>query len=166
MVVIQEFLPNPVGKDAEGEWIKLFNDSAQEIDLTSWQIRDASGKIFIFGQAKIKSGETLTLNYQTTKIQLNNNGEKLFLFDNNNNLVDQLEFADVVNEGEVVKKDGVISADASTDAIQNQTVASIINLPDKSTFNLNFLLIGLLLFLFLSFFVVFIFKKLKITEKK
>jgi len=95
MVVIQEFLPNPAGKDIEGEWIKLFNNGNAAVDLTGWKIQDTSGKAFVFsatGKNLISGGGNLVLDYKTTKITLNNNGEKLSLYDKSGVLVDSAEY--------------------------------------------------------------------------
>jgi len=78
MVLIKEFFPNPAGKDTEGEWIKLFNNGDAGVDLAGWQIKDASGKAFIFSAGAdanniISAGGTLTLDYKITKISINNN---------------------------------------------------------------------------------------------
>lgn len=164
-MIIQEFLPNPIGKDTEGEWIKLFNDSKEGVNLGQWHLKDASGKAFYFGDINIKPGEYLSLDYRTTKISLNNSDETLFLFDKNNNLIDQLGFSGAINEGEVVKKDKS-PADIAANSIQNQnSISQIVNLPDKSAFNLNFLLSGLAICLVLSFLGIMLVKKIKINEQ-
>lgn len=165
-MVIQEFLPNPVGKDTEGEWLKLFNDGNEESNLQNWKLKDDSGKVFIFGQIKIKPGESLVLDYRTTKIQLNNNGENLFLFDQNNNLIDKLGFSGAIQEGEIVSRGNINNKFSEVALAQEQNNISQGPLPSyKSEFNLNFLLLGLALSLILSFFAVFIIKKLQIIEK-
>ncbi len=106
MVIINEFLPNPAGKDTEGEWIKLFNNGNTAVDISGWQIKDASGKAFIFSAATEKNtliagGETLTLDYKTTKISLNNNGEAIFLYDKTGSLVDKAEYSGSAGDGKV-----------------------------------------------------------------
>ena len=102
MVIINEFLPNPAGKDTKGEWIKLFNNGDIAVNLNGWQIKDASGKAFIFSATDkniIAGGETLTLNYKTTKISLNNNGETIFLYDKSGNLIDKAEYVGTAADG-------------------------------------------------------------------
>ncbi len=46
-VVINEFLPNPVGADNAprpgGEWVELYNNSNSTINLMGWYLRNASG---------------------------------------------------------------------------------------------------------------------------
>lgn len=162
MVVIQEFLPNPVGKDTEGEWIKLFNDSNEEvIDIQGWKLKDDSGKVFIFSSTKIKPGESFVFDYQATKIQLNNKGENLFLFDQDGNLIDKIGFSGEIQEGEIVGRGD--SGDKFSDIVLQHP--SNPSLSYKSEFNFSFLPLGLALSLILSFLAVFIIKKLQITEK-
>ncbi len=159
-VIIKEFLPNPAGKDTDGEWIKLFNNGSKEINLADWYIKDVSGKVFYFNDLSIKSGEYLILDYKTTKIYLNNKGETLFLFDKNNTLVDQLGFSDIVSEDEIITKDrDLINIEDST---QNSALVSqIVNLPSNQSFDLNILFIGLAICLILSFLAVAVIKKNK-----
>ena len=38
---ISEFLPNPVGKDADGEWIELENTLENTVSLCGWEIDDS-----------------------------------------------------------------------------------------------------------------------------
>jgi len=45
-VVLNEFLPNPIGSDSVpmlgGEWIELYNNRAESVDLAGWVIYDSS----------------------------------------------------------------------------------------------------------------------------
>lgn len=44
-VVLNEFLPNPIGDDnalmPNGEWVELYNNTGQDIDLAGWMLYDA-----------------------------------------------------------------------------------------------------------------------------
>ncbi len=104
-MVINEFLPNPVGKDADGEWIELFNNSNAAANIDGLQIKDASGRIFYL-KGVIKPGEYLVLDYKTTKIPLNNDGETLFLYDQNNRLLDKAEYSGKAPEGKSLARQG------------------------------------------------------------
>ncbi|OGY57323.1 MAG: hypothetical protein A3D47_01480 [Candidatus Colwellbacteria bacterium RIFCSPHIGHO2_02_FULL_43_15] len=101
MIYIKSALPNPTGPDAEGEWIRLFNDGTTDASLKSWVIKDTSGKKFIFGGDTIKSGEELQLNYSDTKISLNNGAETLTLYDDKGTEIDRLQYASA-SEGETI----------------------------------------------------------------
>ena len=98
-MIISEFLPNPIGKDTDSEFIELFNDSQKQINLTGWKIKDASGKTFTFKNQTIGAGEYLALNYKTTKITLNNDAETLYFYDPNGNLIDKGGFSGAAPAG-------------------------------------------------------------------
>lgn len=98
-MLISEFLPNPVGKDTDGEFIELFNDGLKSINLSGWKIKDASGKTFTFKNQILGSGRYLTLPYQTTKITLNNDAETLYLYDTKGVLIDKASFSGTAPEG-------------------------------------------------------------------
>lgn len=98
MVLISEFLPNPAGKDADGEWIELFNSGTEPVDLSGWVLKDASGKSFSLDGYRIAPAEYLVLNSKTTKIGLNNGGETLFLY-RSGDRKDQAEFSGTAGEG-------------------------------------------------------------------
>ena|SRR3989338_7076 len=127
MVQIKEFLPNPIGKDQDGEYIKLSNSANQDINLTGWFIKDQSGKKFDFGNQKIKGGGELVLDYSTTKISLNNNGETLFLYDNSGNLADQLDYTGTALEGRIVGKVQILSPELRNQLFESPNNFSLSN---------------------------------------
>jgi len=102
-MLIREFLPNPEGRDTEGEYIVLLNDSQESVDLAGWQIKDLSGKIFRLS-GRLESSQELKLFYSTTKIALNNNGETLYLIDPSGALVHELGYTGTAAEGRVVSQ--------------------------------------------------------------
>ncbi len=185
-MLISEFLPNPAGKDTEGEWIKLFNDGQEMVDLAGWQIKDASGKTFTLKNQRIGPSEYLTLDYKTTKIALNNNGETLFLYDQDGRLVDKADFTGNASEDKILIRQGdkfIFTAKATageTNAISNNVdgltqknsqeifSANVIDnvSPDdssvinyKTSLGFNGFLIGFFLALSLAFLSVTILKK-------
>ena len=101
-MIIKEFLPNPVGSDKEGEYIKIFNDGVPQ-NLNGWQIKDAAGKSFNLS-GELASGQELILPYFQTRISLNNNGEKLFLYDATGKLANELSYIGQASEGRVITK--------------------------------------------------------------
>ena len=103
-MIIQEFLPNPIGKDNDGEYIKLFNDGREAVNLSGWKIKDASGKIYLLNGKNIIGQGKLILDYATTKISLNNNGETLFLYDSSGELIDEVGYIGSAAEGMVYGK--------------------------------------------------------------
>jgi len=73
-IVINEALPNPEGSDNE-EWIELFNLSADDVDLSGWQLDDDEGgskPYKIPAGTIIKANDFLLLEKEKTKLALNN----------------------------------------------------------------------------------------------
>jgi hypothetical protein len=188
-MIISEFLPNPIGKDAEGEWIELFNDSENAVNLNGWQIKDASGKTFFF-KNKIDPGEYLVFDYKTTKISLNNNTETLFLYDPKGNLIDKAEFVGAAPEGKslIRQNSQFIFTDEPTPGAANKlsrqgeakmtpnqfpqnesiipnTFTEAQNNQLNKNINLTNLFIGLFLALVLAFVFTFIVKKLNLLSE-
>ncbi|TRZ64759.1 MAG: lamin tail domain-containing protein [Spirochaetia bacterium] len=179
MVLIKEFFPNPSGKDTEGEWIKLFNNSNTAVDVSGWQIKDASAKAFIFSATDgkntlIAGGEILTLDYKTTKISLNNNGETIFLYDKNGILVDKAEYTGTAADGKVYirAENGKFILSGSQAELQevnsipaptsfNNKSANSGAIINNSNLGLNFS-IGIFIALVLTVLFIFISKKLEL----
>ncbi len=46
VVFLNEWLPNPVGADAEGEFVELFNGGAADARLDGWRLETEGGKKF------------------------------------------------------------------------------------------------------------------------
>lgn len=92
-IILNELLPNPLGKDTESEFIELKNLSNFEVNLAGWQIKDAADKVFIFGQEKIAPQGFLATFYSRSKISLNNSGqEAVFLYDPQGQLIDSISY--------------------------------------------------------------------------
>ena len=96
-------MPNPVGNDKEGEYIKLFNDGGSAINLSGWQIKDAAGKTYKLS-GSLEAGKELLLPSSQTKIFLNNNGEKISLYDAARKLVDELGYTGQAKEGQIITR--------------------------------------------------------------
>ncbi len=102
MILIQSLLPNPVGRDTDGEWIRLINDGNQIIALTDLQLKDSQGKSFdLSSLGNLGGGEVLELSHSLTSIDLNNDGDSLFLY-RANQLTDQLTYSGPVGEDEII----------------------------------------------------------------
>lgn len=105
IMIINRFLPNPVGPDKAGEWIEVFNNSGVAVNLTGWRIRDLAGKTYVFKKGDLKAGESLQVFYKTTKISLNNGGETVFLYDPAGKLAHKLSFSGAAAEGQIINYD-------------------------------------------------------------
>jgi len=103
MVFIKELLPNPVGPDTDGEWIKIVNTGDESVDVHGWSLSDTSGKTFSFQKGtSISSMTEITLKYSQTKIQLNNNGDTLKLRNSVGETVDTLAYSGQVSDDEII----------------------------------------------------------------
>ena len=77
-ISISEFMPNPEGKDEENEWIELFNNSSQAVDISGWKIDAGEDKkgFSLPTNSLIAGYQYLVLSRPTTKISLNNTSGK------------------------------------------------------------------------------------------
>jgi len=107
-IVLNEFLPNPEGYDGQdgllGEWVEIYNNSGQAIDLTGWYVEDAVGashrqtiatgttynEQVVIG-AKNSGSEWLVL-FMGGQI-LNNDGDTITLYDNTGALADEYTYS-------------------------------------------------------------------------
>lgn len=83
-IFLTEFSPNPVSPQTE--WVEMYNDSTDTVDLTGFYIRDSSN------HKQILSGTILPQNYFVHSfddyILNNSSSDVVYLFDKNNNLID------------------------------------------------------------------------------
>ena len=92
-IFIAELLPNPEGSDDQ-EFIEIFSNHHQPVNLTGWQLDDAEGgsKPYTIGNQVIKPGQYLIFWRSETKIALNNSDETVRLFAPDNTLVDSASY--------------------------------------------------------------------------
>lgn len=79
-LIISEFLPNPAGDDAAGEWIELWNGDSSPINLSGYRLGVGNGKTHALA-GRLGAGEYLLLPRSQTKLTLRNNGETVVLQD-------------------------------------------------------------------------------------
>lgn len=107
MIVINEWLPNPTGADATGEWVELFNTGDQAISVIGWQLKTkGGGKTVLTGE--LGAHEYAVLKRADTKLTLRNTDEGLFLYDAQGKLEDQSSFLGSAPEGESYSRHGDI----------------------------------------------------------
>lgn len=97
-IFINEIMANPKGDDKTQEWIEIYNHNPIEINLTNWKIKNEK-KIFQFPKnTKIAPESFLVLSRQTTKLTLLNKGGLLKFLDNQNNLVQKINYPKALKE--------------------------------------------------------------------
>jgi len=104
MIFINEWLPNPVGNDAQGEWVELWNNGQSAVNLGGWLLKTKSGDKFSLNGYKIEAGGYLVLARAQTKLVLRNTDEGLFLYDNGGRLVAESSFLGSAPEGKTYSR--------------------------------------------------------------
>jgi len=104
-VIINEWLPDPAGADAEGEFIELFNSGEGAQILSGWSIKDKSGKEFNLTGKTIGARDFLILPYKETKITLNNQDEEVVLL-RKGEAVDKASFSGPAPSGQSFSRAG------------------------------------------------------------
>src|SRR4030042_1365478 len=94
---ILKLLPNPAGKDSEGELVDIRNNSKKKIDLEGWKIAtgSASSKIYnhpISEELILNPGETKTVTREFSKFSLNNKAGKVQLVFPDGKIADDVEY--------------------------------------------------------------------------
>ena len=161
MIYIKELLPNPTGKDADGEWIKLFNDSSSPVVLNGWGLKDASGKVFrLDGQTVPPSGD-LKLAYNETRITLNNDADSVYISDASGKEVDKLSYNGIA-EGQIVTAARFRTARAEASIISPVTQNSqAVGFNFKENYDFWPIVLGLFLAVLSGLVSVYVFKILK-----
>lgn len=105
-IVLNEVLPNPFGDDwqneSDGEWVELFNNSGDTLDLDGWYVEDEGGTrrtigTMAAGASTTPAGETEILPfgwlvvYMNAQV-LNNDGDIVSLYDAGGTLRDQYAY--------------------------------------------------------------------------
>jgi len=98
MIFINEWLPNPTGVDAKGEFIELFNNGNAPVNLSGWILQTENKKKFKLS-GSIRANGYLLLPRSETKLSLKNTDGKLMLYDAAGKLVDQSAFEGTAPEG-------------------------------------------------------------------
>lgn len=99
MLYINEWLPNPVGNDAAGEFIELYNSGNASTPLDGYALSDGAKKRFSLAGYAISPQGYLILKHAQTKLTLKNTDGALLLYGPNGQVVDQANFAGMAPEG-------------------------------------------------------------------
>lgn len=91
-IVINELLPAPAGDDKELEWVELFNPEKRDINLEGWQLTDTKTYYQFPADKIIKANDYLVIKRKESKIALNDSGDKLFLIDPHNKIINGLAY--------------------------------------------------------------------------
>jgi hypothetical protein len=99
MILISEWLPNPAGADAAGEWVELWNSGPAAASLSGWRLTSDSQKFFVL-DGSLAPGARLVVHRKESKIALRNSDGRLALYDASGHLADKASFTGSAPEGE------------------------------------------------------------------
>ncbi len=166
MLYIRDVLPNPVGKDTDGEWIGIFNSSTESVNLSGFSLSDASGKTFRISKQSIASNQELQFGYGATHITLNNDSDTITLRDPSGKAIDTLSYTGPVSEGEII-----YGKEFTPQAPVNQLTASVpleqLEFTGNKIENLNLhpLLIGFVVALLAGVAIAYFVKRITTEEE-
>lgn len=133
MVFLNEWLPNPVGADAAGEFIELYNDGAAAAPLDGWSLRTESGKTSVLHGRTVPPRGFLVLDKDATKLALRNTDGGLSLYAPGGTLADGGSFAGAAPEGKSYSRANYDTGPAThfawaapTPGTQNPAIAAVI----------------------------------------
>lgn len=100
MVFINEWLPNPIGSEAKGEFIELVNNGNAPINLDGWKLATKNGKQFSLSGHQIGASGYLVFRRSETKLTLKDSDEILSLYGASGALVDRSGFSGAAPDGQ------------------------------------------------------------------
>lgn len=106
MILINEWLPNPTGSDATGEWVELFNAGTAAQDISGWKLTSGAKGKFVFPKTTIQGGEYLVVYRKDSKLTLRNTDETVSLYDASGKQVDSSSYVGTAPEGKSYSRTG------------------------------------------------------------
>jgi len=92
-IIISEVFPNPKGIDSEDEFIEIFNNGKETVDLKDWKLSDSTTKKYTIKQGSLKPGDFLVFKRSMTGIALNNTGgDEVKLYSVSGSVLDQVSY--------------------------------------------------------------------------
>lgn len=93
-IIINELMPNPSGDETKNEWIELYNNSDEAIDLNGWHLKDLYGSTHDFAIFNIKGTiigprQFLLFYRDETNVTLNNDTDSVVLVQPNGKILSQ-----------------------------------------------------------------------------
>ncbi len=99
MLYLNEWLPNPVGNDAAGEFIELYNSSSVAMNLSGYALGDGAKKRFSLNGYSVPPGGYLVLKKAQDKLSLKNTDGEVLLYGPGGQAMDSASFAGAAPEG-------------------------------------------------------------------
>ncbi len=102
MIYINEWLPNPIGRDDSvtgGEFVELYNSAASATSLNGYTLGDGAKKRFKLDGYSVPAGGYLVLTRAQDKLTLKNTDGEVLLYGPDGRVVDGASFAGAAPEG-------------------------------------------------------------------
>jgi PKD repeat protein len=97
-IIISEFMPNPAGADADGEWIEIYNEGSTRVNIRNWRLDDNEGGSRPFDLKEdywLDPGAYFLFDREETGLALNNTVDAVRLLNRAGEVVDFVEYRDV-----------------------------------------------------------------------
>ncbi|MFH1661844.1 MAG: lamin tail domain-containing protein [Candidatus Falkowbacteria bacterium] len=98
-IIINEILPNPEGDDNDGEWVEIKNKGEENINLLNWELDDSEGgssPYKFLSDIWLEPKMIYLIDRADSGIALNNSEDSVRIFNNFNELIDEVEYASVL----------------------------------------------------------------------
>lgn len=99
MLQISEWLPNPVGSDAKGEWVEIWNKGTTSISTAGWVLRNEKGTRFHLSTLTIVPDEYVVFGRPDFTLTLRNTNGGLSLLNSQGEVVSEVSFLGTAPEG-------------------------------------------------------------------
>jgi len=110
IIVINEIMINPSAvSDTKGEWFEIYNSSTLPVSLDGWTINDGNNDSFTINGAIVPANDYFVfgrngdnslnggvgIDYVYSGMYLSNNGDALFIYNNEGILIDAVEYSGI-----------------------------------------------------------------------
>jgi len=94
LIIIESLLANPIGADIDLEEVTLRNKSGIDISVGDWFLKDESGRVWSLSTIDvIRDGESVVILRKRMPMNLDNDGDTIWLIDSNGKVQDTFNYA-------------------------------------------------------------------------
>ncbi len=91
--MINAAMIDPIGDEARGEWVSLYNRGNRKVTMKGWTLVDGHGRKAVLNES-VPSGELIKLKGRKKgKVKLANAGGSLILYDEHNCIIDHVTWS-------------------------------------------------------------------------
>jgi PKD repeat protein len=105
-IVLNEFFPNPDGRDQDSEFIELFNQESVDVPLIGWSLTDGKKAYRFPDTARIDGQGFFVVTYAMSHLLLRNSGSEFQLVDPNGRVVNGVAYSEAPNGLTFARVDG------------------------------------------------------------